>query len=458
MTQPSNVNKGDDPDNSHVNHDAEAELLSTSTEITFRLGERRTTFDRPMPTLEHSSTTSGVIEHGVDAGAADQSSRDLAAEEEANVVNHTNEPQSKRAKIEQPHKKDTGMDYSTKTITTNLSSMDSRASKEEMMDSLLFDWMEPRCFLEKLALQIFHHHVPPLSSNFYYDPSTSGAEWWVQLRPSPPGTGRYSMLLPNNDPDDITKSGMSFHWDKDEDLRLLCRGSVHIHPHLSSVTYLTDLGAPTMVLSRRVEGMTGGIIDEDDEGTTGFISWPKQGKHLSFDGRLLHAAPSDLMEDGLFEKQCQFKVIEGMSDKEKKIMERRHRRTTFLVNIWLNYKPFNVNPFPETMISSMSKVDLFGDFELFGRNEDDKGDTNDTQLAIRIKVSLTKTGATEISDEGQKMVEVVEKTWPIDSCNDNVQIKVPIPMGVIREQSLDGLNVLLSWQANMIQLSSQKGN
>ena len=267
------------------------------------------------------------------------------------------------------------------------------------------------------------------------------------------------MLLPNNDPDDITKSGMSFHWDKDEDLRLLCSGSVHIHPHLSSVTYLTDLGAPTMVLSRRVEGMRGEIIYKDDEnGTAGFISWPKPGKHLSFDGRLLHAAPSDLMEDGLFEEQCQFNMIQGMSNKEKKIMEWRHRRTTFLVNIWLNYKQFNVNPFPETMMSSMSKVDLFGDFQLFRHSKDDKGHTNGTQSATHTKVFLTKTGATEISEEGQKPIKVVEMTWPMDSCNGNDQIKVPISMDIIREQSFDRSNVLLSWQANMIQLSSQNGN
>jgi len=268
------------------------------------------------------------------------------------------------------------------------------------------------------------------------------------------------MLLPDKSPDDMTKSGMSFHWDKDEDLRLLCGGSVHIHPHLSSVTYLTDLGAPTMVLSKRVEGMTGEIIlEKDDEDTAGFVSWPKRGKHLSFDGRFLHAAPSDLMEDGSFEKQCRFEVSgEIMSQKEKKIMERRHRRTTFLVNVWLNYKPFNVNAFPETMIDSMSKVDLFGDFEFFGGSEGDNADTNDAQSSTHTKVCMTNTGATEIGEEGKKSTQVVEMTWPMDSCNGNDQIKVPIPMEVIRERSSDGSNVILTWQANMIQLSSQNEN
>ena len=93
-------------------------------------------------------------------------------------------------------------------------------------------FIKPRCFLEKLALQIFHRHVPQ-SSKCYYDINTSGAEWWVQIRPSPPA-GRYSMLANGDTDDEITKSGISFHWDKDEDLRLLCGGSMYIHPHLST--------------------------------------------------------------------------------------------------------------------------------------------------------------------------------------------------------------------------------
>ena len=217
--------------------------------------------------------------------------------------------------------------------------------------------LQPRCYLERLALEIFHHHVPPSPSpNFFYDPETSGAEWWVQLRPSPPGTGRYSMLADTagDADDDMAKSGISFHWDKDEDLRLLCGGSMYIHPHLSTVTYLTDLGAPTMVISKRVDTMTGKYAQEynrenmpiahgechtvnptsdfstsssvDSSITEGFVSWPKRGKHLSFDGRFLHAAPSDLMEDGSFENQCSFNVSSEMSDKEKKIIQRRHRK------------------------------------------------------------------------------------------------------------------------------------
>ena len=92
------------------------------------------------------------------------------------------------------------LDYSSKTIQTNLSNITSIQQQEDAMNDLLFDceiadsgllprtfWIsadtdtdttEPRCYLEKLALEVFHHHVP---DGYVYDKSTSGAEWWVQL-------------------------------------------------------------------------------------------------------------------------------------------------------------------------------------------------------------------------------------------------------------------------------------
>lgn len=201
-------------------------------------------------------------------------------------------------------------DYASRTTLTGLASLD--PSTEESLGNLLFDcevadfgllprsfWVPaagggaggttggggPRCFLERMALEVFRHHVPPPAASnggFRYDPATSGAEWWVQLRPSPPGTGRYSMLAGEGDgrDDDMTKSGISFHWDKDEDLRLAT--AMHVHPHISTVTYLTGLGAPTVVLSKRVDPMTGEHLEETGAPSLveGLVSWPRQGKHL----------------------------------------------------------------------------------------------------------------------------------------------------------------------------------
>lgn len=38
-----------------------------------------------------------------------------------------------------------------------------------------------------------------------------------------------------------------------------------------------------------------------------FLSWPKRGKHLSFDGRFLHAAPSNLLEKMYFTNKFNFR-------------------------------------------------------------------------------------------------------------------------------------------------------
>ena len=60
------------------------------------------------------------------------------------------------------------------------------------------------------------------------------------------------------------------------------------------MTYLTDLGGPTLILNkvgtRHATECLSGIADEI------IVSRPMFGKHIKFDGRLLHAAPCDLLE------------------------------------------------------------------------------------------------------------------------------------------------------------------
>ena len=227
----------------------------------------------------------------------------------------------------------------------------------------------PRCSLEQWAVDVFQHHTTHQSSlvgqrSLDFDAATSGAEWWVQIRPSPDKTGRYAMHCPSTntttaDDDELFRKGISFHWDKDEDLRLLCGGNTYVHPHLSTVTYLTCLGAPTVCLNYRVDNWTGAVVaPTPKEGVEAYVSFPRAGKHLSFDGRFLHAAIPDFLEDGEFERQYAMPSCE--TDGEKGTAQvstrdrRRHRRVTFLVNIWLNYKPFNVELFPDPMLDKMS--------------------------------------------------------------------------------------------------------
>jgi len=223
----------------------------------------------------------------------------------------------------------TNLDYTTKACATRLFPLvednkkgsgghEAIESGSELYDEILLDceiadsglmprtfWVpaddnafQPRFNLEQIARDIFCHHTARMPAGSF-DPAMSGAEWWVQLRPSPE-TGRYSMhALPNNcDSDDnaseLERTGITFHWDKDEDLRLLCGGTTYVHPHLSTVTYFTAIGAPTLVAEGfRIHNLTGEWRPPETADAAAFLSWPHTGKHLSFDGRYLHAAPSD---------------------------------------------------------------------------------------------------------------------------------------------------------------------
>ncbi|GMH47207.1 hypothetical protein TrRE_jg2693 [Triparma retinervis] len=161
-----------------------------------------------------------------------------------------------------------------------------------------------RCGLEALALSIFHHHAKDAK----FDPSRSGAEWWTQVI-------------------DV-RDDIGVHFDRDYGMEEF---GLNVHPHVATVTYLSDKGGPTVVL----EHTSGCEVGEDFSGSVDkvFMSYPEAGKHMSFDGRFLHLAPTDLMGRG-----------------EK----RRGLRYTFLVNVWLNHIPINSDLMPDEFLSNMS--------------------------------------------------------------------------------------------------------
>ncbi|CAK9090795.1 Uncharacterized protein SCF082_LOCUS42812 [Durusdinium trenchii] len=160
-------------------------------------------------------------------------------------------------------------------------------------------WMsckaEPQCLAERLAQEIFRFHVGTDSS---FDPERSGAEWWAQVR----DTGH-------------EEEGIQFHWDTDE--AAVERHGINVHPHLSTVTYLTDCGAPTLILDCRNTRKPCETSQVYGEISGGALSWPERWKHIAFDGQLLHGT-----------------VPGGQGGQGG-------RRITFLVNIWLNHRPSN---------------------------------------------------------------------------------------------------------------------
>ncbi|KAJ1451755.1 hypothetical protein M885DRAFT_528991 [Pelagophyceae sp. CCMP2097] len=146
------------------------------------------------------------------------------------------------------------------------------------------------CALERLALEIFEFHAKKAP----YDASKSGAEWWT-------------LAMPHDGAD------VGWHWDRDYSLE---QHDMAVTPHLSTVTYLSDVGNPTVITGLTHPNEVGATFAccTDDV----LVSWPQEGKHASFDGRYLHSAPAELAR---------------ASDSTQT------NRVTLLVNVWLDHKP-----------------------------------------------------------------------------------------------------------------------
>lgn len=224
----------------------------------------------------------------------------------------------------------------------------------------------PRCALEHLAQQIFHLHVTDAARKWEdecgddanapppFDPHRSGAEWWTQII-------------------DPTHDAIGLHWDKDYALE---RNDLNVHPHVGTVTYLADTGAPTMFVrattpvyySQPVTGAFGPMCCEDEDdfedpppGPGVYLSWPKKGKHAAFDGRWLHGAPSELAECGDDSGSEDGDGdggdgggVKGKGDVEGDVEGGKGPRVTFLVNVWLNHVPASSAPCPEDVVKDLS--------------------------------------------------------------------------------------------------------
>ena len=176
----------------------------------------------------------------------------------------------------------------------------------------------PRCGLEALALSVFRLHTRGAT----FDPETSGAEWWTQVI----------------DADD----DIGFHWDQDYGV---ADCGVNVHPHLATVTYLSTLGGPTIVLDHASPVQHGADFTARPQRC--WVSRPALGKHMCFDGRLLHAAPSDFCGatttggggggGGGGPPPVASPVPRGFANLRDE--DGRVLRVTFLVNVWLNYTP-----------------------------------------------------------------------------------------------------------------------
>ena len=141
------------------------------------------------------------------------------------------------------------------------------------------------------------------------------------------------------------------------------------------------------------------------------------------------------MEPGAFEKQIHFEDCKDA--KQQKLLKRRHRRVTFLVNIWLNYTPFNVEPFPETMIDKLSGVKDNERCSLEFQKDSSVPTTSILTNSRTVKNLRDNVGI----DEKPK-----EFTWPMGDCDSEERIRMSLPLETIRTEACRGGNVRIRWE------------
>lgn len=227
----------------------------------------------------------------------------------------------------------------------NSSILDSMSSDCEKLATLSKDtfWITasepPESLLEFFALEIFRYHTRNVAT---LDMSNCGAEWWVQTKRAIETIAGKTASVENPPLDEQEgeqqnhDGGIDLHYDKDE--CLASTFSVGIFPPLSTVTYLSDTpnAMPTLIFDATASSPVGMPIQKY------FQSHPRQGKHIAFDGRLLHGAP-------LAFDPAAIPAADSVNDESFDVAASLQppTRVTFLVNIWLGHHPQNVSPLPD---------------------------------------------------------------------------------------------------------------
>ena len=121
---------------------------------------------------------------------------------------------------------------------------------------------EPASVAEEFALAVFRW----FSAGTYFDPSQAGAEYWP-------------LVL------DERSDQVGAHYDKDYAAE---RAGEDRYPYAGTVTYLADYGAPTTFFDVREDTPLPCSVPR------AWMSRVRSGKVVSFDGRLLHCAPSEM--------------------------------------------------------------------------------------------------------------------------------------------------------------------
>jgi len=248
------------------------------------------------------------------------------------------------------------------------------------------------CLLENLAWSIYRSHQVRHLDNFSSDDVSSddrhdwnkgGAEWWVQVKNIPASVD----TIDNDTMTTTPSSSIDLHYDKDEVLAETF--GIGSFPTLSTVTYLTASSVPTTTTAepKTSASATPTIIfdhtynkGEDEVMSSMLVSRPRLGKHLLFDGRLLHGAPSHPSLISSSSTPSSLNIHDNNNDTtgnndEQNMPENEEDRdrgrqmlkgigegsiaalrVTFLVNIWTTRRPVNVKVLDDKVRGCMLKL------------------------------------------------------------------------------------------------------
>lgn len=283
--------------------------------------------------------------------------------------------------------------------------------------------------LEQLAWCVFQQNVTHYEIKME---DAGGAEWWVQVKYNLESEESYIAEIDSNGRhvDDYTNNGpgseaVDLHYDKDETLaEMFGLGSF---PTLSTVTYLTSSSNPTIILNHVYEQ------EDDDVISEMVVSHPKRGKHLVFDGKLLHGAPSHADLRRFYHK----------SDKSE---EKSHLRVTLLVNIWANRKPAGVHSLSPTIQDSVKKlrknIELTGPLHLVKwpietMELEDEGWEGKKERKERIELPFVCKGITWESEDDESSGLVVVTFPPAPHCSDTIRMRFGAGMQAYMDHSLN---------------------
>ena len=223
------------------------------------------------------------------------------------------------------------------------------------------------CLLEQFAHQILQFHQQNDQTIY------RGAEWWVQVKQT---------TLTQTTTDATT---IEMHYDKDEALTEAF--GLGVFPTYSTVTYLTDDGnnsaASTLIFPR--------TYHDDPEYPMPYVhvSRPVPGKHLVFEGSLLHGAIP------LASPEADSEHGNGDNNKENMM------RVTFLVNLWKCHHRMDIHELPRDIRQAL----------IHGCADDVDGSDSCTLSPMRLEerktpLSVLKLSADADDDDGAEYVKL----------------------------------------------------